>query len=247
VVGNSTTYMVVPEPAASPPWPRLLEEGLRRRGVDARVDLDGEWFGLLPDGARRWADRWRGTHHDVLVIVYGYADMQPNLVPTRVVRWATTWDRSVGTRRSRLRDQVTGRVWPPLRRLGRLTADNLARPTWRVHPEVFAGTLRSWVDLAVHDGTAVVVADIQPVVGRYEHAFPGLARRRATYCRLIEQVVDGAGPNVVLWRLSEADGGTGAHLPDALHFDDHGHRAAAAALERCVERLLGLSAGRPPG
>lgn len=242
VVGNSTTYMVVPQPATIPPWPRLLEHRLRARGIDARVDLDPEWFGLLPDGARRWREQWRGHHHDVLVIVYGFVDMQPNLVPTPVVRWATTWDKGVGTRRARVRARATELVWPPLRRLARRTADNLAQVTWRVHPDTFARTLRAWIDQAVHDGTAVVVADIQPVVGRYEYAFPGLSARRDRYQRVIEAVVASAPAGVVRWRQSEIDPG-----PDALHFDEHGHLAAAEALERCIDEVLAVSVAPPPG
>lgn len=241
VVGTSRCYMVVPEAPGSLPWPQLLERRLRARGIDAEVDVHPEWFGLLPDGCRRWRDQLRGRGHDVVVIVYGYADLQPNLVATPVVRWATTWDKSVGTVRSGLRARVTKRVWPPLRRLGRRTADNLARSTWRVHPDVYAAELRDWLRLLAHDGAAAVVGDIPPVVGRYRYVFPGLERRRERYQAMIEAVVADAPGRAVLWRMSSIGED---HLPDALHFDAAGHDLAAAQLEACIDAV---SAGRPLG
>jgi lysophospholipase L1-like esterase len=169
---------------------------------------------------------------DVVIVAYGIIELQPNIVPTRVVRHMTTASVAgtgpVGLWNRRLKR----RVWPRLRDLQRRGAAVAGTRTWRVKPAHFAAELDRFVRVAREQRSLVLVCDVGRPGSRLEHFFPGIGERHRIYEEAIEGVVERASDDDVrLVRISAVIDERGEEaMPDGMHFDAKAHATIAALL-----------------
>ena len=229
VVGNSAAVMV--EPAHGPrdegTYGEQLVTMLADAGVPTTVTHAGRWFGLVDEFVSRYERDIRDPFPDVLVLHFGMAECQSNVLSRRIVRHVTTWERT--SRRTALayRNRVVPPVWRVLRRYQRWAAAHDDR-THRLGPRRFRADYSRLIDLVRKDcAPLVLLVDIDPPGDRVEHWLPGTARRALAYNAILADIAASYDDGVRLIRASETLTDVKLELPDGLHRTPAGHRLTA--------------------
>ena len=241
VVGNSASYLVEPThgPRDGGSYGEQLVSLLGDRGVPTVTTHTGTWFGMVHQALPRWEKDVRDRFPDVLVLHFGMAECQSNVVPSWLIRHTGTWDRT--SRRSALayRRWVAGRLWRVVRRVQRWTSARDRDLTHRLSPRRFEADMRRMIELVRKEcGSLVLLVDVDPVGPRVEHWLPGTTRRAARYNEILAGIASSYEDAVHLVparaQLTDLD----AQLPDGLHRTPAGHALTAALLAEEITRWL---------
>jgi lysophospholipase L1-like esterase len=218
-----------------------VERLLVARGIPATVDNRSRWYELIGTGAERWRRSVRLLTPDVVVIVYGSAECQPNVVPTWLSRHFMTWDQRTGGLGARYRRHVAPPLWRALRTYQRKASALDRGRTWRLPPKRYRTELVELVRMTRGEGALVLLLDIPPFGPRIEHHLPGSAARRDRFQALTREVVTALGdPDVRIVPVSAVvqELGFDEALPDGLHLTAAGHRRTADLLVAEMEPWL---------
>jgi lysophospholipase L1-like esterase len=237
VFGNSAAYMVVPprrhrNEGSFAEW---LERVLRERGHDVVVDNRARWYDRVNVAEQRYHEDVTPSRPDVVVLQYGSAECQPNVLPTALSRHFTTWDQSITGWRGFLRRRVDRPLWRTARRWQRWAAARAGSRTWRVPPDRFEAGMRHLVGLATTWGAAVAVLDIPEPSDLLRHHLPGIDERRERYRAILRRIVADADDDRVVFVEVPAAGN------DGLHLDAGGHRVLGERLADVVAGWFALS------
>ncbi len=245
VAGNSASLFVVPPRRRRDEgtYGELLPGRLAAAGVRATVTHTGKWFDMVHELRRRYETAVRNHFPDVLVLNYGMAECQPEVVPTWLVRHFTTWNRSSHPVALRYRDSLSPPVWRYVRRWQQVAAGRVGPSrTHRLAPQRFSTEMERVIRMAREDiGCLVLVLDLDPPGERVCHWMPGLRERWRAYQQILADLVaDLADPEVRLVAASRtvADLGVDVALPDGLHRTSVGHSRTAALLGEEILRWL---------
>lgn len=240
VVGSSAAVMV--EPAHGPrdggTYGEQLAVLLGQTGIPTTVTHFGRWFGQVDEVVARYEHGIRDYFPDVLVLNFGMAECQSNLLPTAVVRHLTTWHRTSRPGARFYRERLVPRVWPRLRDYQRWASGH-DEWTHRLPPRRFVADFRRLIDLARKDcGCLVLLVDIDPAGERVEHWLPGTVQRVGHYNRLLSEVAAAYDDGVRLVETSGTITDPIAHLPDGLHRTPAGHALTAGLLATEIQAWL---------
>jgi lysophospholipase L1-like esterase len=233
VVGNSCAVLVEPEhgPRDGGTYGEQLGPMLAGRGVPTVVSHAGTWFGMVCDVLAHYERDVRDHFADVLVINFGMAECQSDLLPTPIVRHLTTWHRTsrvgTGTYRSRLLPPV----WRQLRRYQQWASAHDNGATHRLGPRRFVADLTRTIDMVRKDcGSLVLLLDIDPPGERVEHWLPGTTARAERYNALLAEVAGRYDDGVRLVPAGALLADPASELPDGLHRSPAGHARTAELL-----------------
>ena len=233
VLGSSASVLVEPEhgPRDGGTYGEQLAVLLTGRGTPTTTTHAGTWFGRICDTVPHYERQVRDHFPDVLVVNFGMAECQSDLLPAWVVRHLTTWHRTSRAGTTLYREKVARRVWPVLRDYQQWAGRHDAGRTHRLRPSRFVADLRRTIDMTRKDcGSLVLLLDIDPPGARVEHWLPGTTARVARYNALLQQVADGYDDTVRLVRAGAALTDPATQLPDGLHRSPEGHAMTAALL-----------------
>ena len=237
-VGSSTCFMTAPvrPTRVDGPYPELLPEILALQGISARSSLRSQWYGMIHEALPR-QESYRDTMPDVVILNFGLAECQPNVLPTWINRHFTTWNHGTRPFSRWYRKKPIRPMWKKARQWQRLGSRIVKQRTHRLSPTRFEISMRTLIKLLRNDMQClVIVLDIDPPDDKVEHFLPGLGQRVARYNEILRQVVSSFdSPEVRLLETSHivADHGFKAALPDGLHRSPMGHRLVAE--EICAE------------
>lgn len=246
VIGSSAAVLVEPQhgPRDGGTYGEQLGPMLADEGVPTVVTHAGRWFGQIHEYVSRYERDVRDPFPDVLVIHFGMAECQSDVLPSRIVRHFTTWERTSRRSAEVYRRRIAPRVWRVLRTYQRAVGARDHDRTHRLRPHRFVADYRRIIDLVRKDcGSLVLLIDIDPPGDRVEHWLPGTARRVAAYNRLLAEVADGYDDDVRLVPSSQHLTDVASELPDGLHRTPAGHRITARLV--ADEILAWLGTGRP--
>jgi lysophospholipase L1-like esterase len=233
VIGSSVSVMVQPRhgPRDAGTYGEQLGPLLTDAGVPTTVTHAGRWFGQIHEYVSRYERDVRDPFPDVLVINFGLAECQSDLLPSRFVRHFTTWERTSRAGASFYRKRIAAPLWTVLRSYQR-HASRLDRDrTHRLRPKRFVADYRRIINLVRKDcGSLVLLLDIDPPGDRVEHWLPGTRRRIRHYNELLAQVADGYDDHVRLVRASATLVDPATELPDGMHRTPAGHALTARLL-----------------
>lgn len=232
VLGNSLAIMANPRPdRASGVWAEVVADRMSDELGPTALALEARWFELAPQALAEYEQRVTSHAPDVVVIQYGYNEMQPWLLPVWLVRHLLTDHVTTGRVSSWYRRTVVPRLWRALRAYRRPAARVVGTRTWQLRRGRFRRTLQHLVRLSRNQHRALVlVVDVNPVTAKVEHFLPGQSRRHGLYQELIAGVVADAGdPDVRLIRASEVVERLGVEtaMPDGIHLSADAHRQVA--------------------
>ena len=242
VIGNSVATMVHDRSSRlEGPYPELLEQLLRDKGLDVEVRNAGREFGLINDGIYRYQELERAWSPDVLIVNFGMAESQPPFIPHGVYNHFMTWDVGLSRPAQAYRRKVAPWLWTQLRKAQRAAVSRMGMHGWRINPRKYVTLLKQVIFLARYDHRLVLVLDINPPGERIAYSLPGAGPRRDKYQELTLQVVAEA-------RVNDPDGvkliesskiadelGMDAALPDGYHFSAKAHRRMAEMLAAEIE------------
>lgn len=242
VIGSSAAVLVEPQhgPRDGGTYGEQLGPLLSRGGIPTTVTQAGRWFGQVDEFVGRYERDIRDPMPDVLVLNFGMAECQSNLLPSWLVRHATTWHRTSRPAARVYRGRVMPRLWPVLRDYQQW-ASARDRWTYRLPPQRFQADLRRLIDLARKEcGCLVLLVDIDPAGERVEHWLPGTSERVRRYNRLLAEVAAGYDDDVRLVEASKTLAGQEEELaPDGLHRTPAGHALTADLLAQEIRQWLG--------
>jgi len=233
VLGSSASVLVEPHhgPRDGGTYGEQLADLLTDRGLPTVVSHAGTWFGRICDALPHYERDVRDHFPDVLVVNYGMAECQSDVLPTFVVRHLTTWHRTSRAGTRLYREKLARKAWPLLRDYQRWAGAHDKGRTHRLRPSRFVTDLRRTIDMARKDcGCLVLLLDIDPPGARVEHWLPGTTARVARYNALLQEVADGYDDTVRLVRAGAALDDPATQLPDGLHRSPAGHALTAAML-----------------
>lgn len=235
VVGSSTSFMTAPIRGSrtNGTYPERLPEELARLGIAARSSLRSQWYGMIHE-ARPRAETYRDTMPDVVILNFGMAECQPNMLPTWLNRHFTTWDKSTKPLPRWYRKRIAPTLWKRARWWQRFAARAVKMRTHRLSPKRFQLEMRMLAKQLRNDLQALVlVLDIEPPNAKIEHFLPGLGQRVAHYNDLLRATVtEIADPDVRFVEVGALvrEHGHAQVLPDGLHKSPEGHRMVAQLL-----------------
>lgn len=242
VLGSSCAVLVEPEhgPRDCGTYGEQLVPLLAARGIPAVVSHAGTWFGRVCDALPHYERDVRDHFADVLVVNYGMAECQSDLLPTAVVRHLTTWHRTSRPGARAYRSKVVPVVWRQLRRYQQWAAAHDDGRTHRLNPRRFVTDMTRVIDLVRKDcGPLVLLLDIDPPGERLEHWLPGTAARVARYNALLADIAGRYDDAVRLVPASATLTDPATELPDGLHRSVAGHGLTAALLADEITAWLG--------
>ena len=166
VVGSSISVMMVPprRHRDEATFGELLPRLLRRQGIPAVGEVDGQWFGTIRDLRRRYEHAVRNRFPDVLVIVFGMAECQARVLPTWLVRHMTTWDLGAAPVSRWYRRRLAPVAWRLLRAWQRWAHPRVGARTARLSPSRFRGEMAHVIEMARTEvRPLVLVLDVFPL------------------------------------------------------------------------------------
>lgn len=241
IVGNSVPILVVPPRPnrEEGTYGEQLERLLVTSGVPARVENHARLFELIHEGGPRFRHELVGLFPDVLVIHYGILELQPNVVPTGIVRHLTRTEHGGRGLRGLWMRRGVPVVWSGVRSYQRWASARAGMRTWRLPPKRFAAELEHVVRVARSAHVLVLVVDVHRPNDRLEHFLPGIGRRWERFQDELRRTVDGFSrdPHV---RLVEASAvadklGLDRATADGLHLTAEAHGLLA---ERLAEEIV---------
>lgn len=241
VLGSSASVLVEPHhgPRDGGTYGEQLAARLTGAGVPTSVSHAGTWFGRICDTIPRYERDVRDHFPDVLVVNYGVVECQSDVLPTWLVRHATTWHRTSRLGTSAYRGRLVPPAWRALRAYQRRVSGHDS-VTHRLRPKRFVADLTRTIDLVRKDcGSLVLLLDIDPPGPRVEHWLPGTGERAAAYNGLLAQVAAGYDDTVRLVRAGAQLTDPATQLPDGLHRSPEGHALTADLLAKEVLEWLG--------
>lgn len=233
VIGNSCAVMVEPVhgPRDGGTYGEQLGSMLAAAGVPATVTHSGRWFGMIHEYIARYERDIRDPFPDVLVINFGLAECQSNLLPSSLVRHFGTWHRTSRPGAGFYRRRIANPLWRALRAYQRRVARVDHDTTHRLRPARFQADYRRIIDLIRKEcGSLVLLVDIDPVGDRVEYWLPGTGARIARYNVLLDEVADGYDAHVRVVPASASLTDISAELPDGMHRNAAAHSLTARLL-----------------
>lgn len=240
VLGSSASVLV--EPAHGPrdggPYGAQLAARLTAEGIPTVTSHAGTWFGRICDTIPHYERDVRDHFPDVLVINFGMAECQSDVLPAWVVRHITTWHRTSRAGTATYRGRLLPPVWKALRGYQRRVGGR-DTVTHRLRPSRFVADMTRTIDMARKDcGALVLLVDIDPPGDRVEHWLPGTTRRAEHYNDLLAGIAAGYDDGVRLVRASTTLTDPATQLPDGLHRSPEGHGLTAALLGAEIRQWL---------
>lgn len=243
VLGNSAALMSIPRPdRRSGPWPELLADRLSDELGPTTLALHARWFEMIPGALAAYEERVTTHAPDIVVIQYGYAEMQPWLAPMWLLRHLITdhtASRPVGVF---YRSRIAPRLWRWLRSFRRWLARRVGTRGWQLRPERFERLLHHLIRSCRDQHQAlVIVLDIHPPTDKVEAFLPGMRERYRIYQSRLRSVVERFDdPEVALVPISTIieEIGLEAAMTDGIHFSPDTHRAIAEQVTREVMTRL---------
>lgn len=240
VVGNSTAMYVRPyrRGRADGSYGEVLERRLRERGVAAEMVNEARWWDMVHQLFPRVQERVLRHAPDVTIVNYGMGECQPNVFPTTLQRFVTTWHPNLHpaarlARRAAIRPLYRFMVWfmPRASRVVGLR-------TWRLPPARFESELRRLVTFVRREtGGLVLLLTLNPPGPFLRNLMPGIEERAVRYNEIVARVVhDVDDPAIQLVEAGAVveDGGWRRTMTDGLHYTARGHREVAELLEQAV-------------
>lgn len=244
VLGNSTAMYVRPRRKSRDDltYGELLEDHLRRRGIDAFVINQARWWERVHDVLPRWQEAVSAHMPDVVVLNYGLGECQPNAFPVPLMRWVYTWRPSLNPVARRVRAVAVR----PMQRLMAASMPHISRRlgmrTWRLRPSRFEAELRRLIEITRQEtGALVLVLTLNPPGPFLCNLMPGVEERSVRYSDLIRSVVkslDDPEVQVVEAGAIVDDLGWRKTMVDGLHYTARGHQEVAGLLEAAVVSWL---------
>lgn len=234
VLGSSASVMVQPEhgPRDGGTYGEQLVPLLASHGVPTVVSHAGTWFGQIRQTLAHYERDVRDHFPDVLVINFGMAECQSNLLPSWVVRHMTTWHRTSRPGATFYRQALLPKVWPRLRDYQQWASAHDDGRTHRHSPQRFTADLSRTIDMARKDcGCLVLLLDIDPPGDRVEHWLPGTAARVERYNALLRSIADQYDDDVRLVSAGALLDDPQIQIPDGLHRSPSGHAHTAGLLQ----------------
>lgn len=241
IVGSSVAVMVEPRhgPRDGGTYGEQLAPILADAGVPALVTHAGRWFGMVHEFVPRYERDVRDPFPDVLVINFGFIECQSGLLPGRIVRHFTTWERTSRRGAGAYRRRIADPLWRVLRSYQRTAARIDRHRTHRLRPARFQADLRRIIDLVRKEcGSLVLLIDIDPAGDRVEHWLPGTRDRVRRYNALLATVADGYDDDVRLVNAAATLSDPLSQLPDGIHRTSEGHRLTAQLIADEIMRWL---------
>jgi lysophospholipase L1-like esterase len=242
VLGSSASVLVEPEhgPRDGGTYGEQLVPLLADRGLPTVVSHSGTWFGQIWQALADYERNVRDHFPDVLVINYGMAECQSNLLPSVVVRHITTWHRTSRAVAGLYRERLLPPVWRRLRDYQRWASARDDGRTHRHSPRRFVADMTRTIDMARKDcGCLVLLVDIDPPGDRVEHWLPGTTERVRRYNALLAQIADGYDDGVRLVPAGALLSDPAVQIPDGLHRSPSGHAHTASLLAEQITGWLG--------
>lgn len=233
VLGSSASVLVQPDhgPRDAGTYGEQLVPLLAGRSVPTVVSHASTWFGQIWQTLPHYERAVRDHFPDVLVINFGMAECQSNLLPSWVVRHITTWHRTSRPGAAFYRNRLLPKVWPRLRDYQQWASAKDDGRTHRHSPDRFVADLTRTIDMARKDcGCLVLLLDIDPPGERVEHWLPGTARRVERYNALLADLAAGYDDHVRLVPAGALLADLATDLPDGLHRSPAGHGRTAELL-----------------
>lgn len=236
VLGNSVPLLMVPKRTRrrAGTYPELLAGVLAEAGIDAEVVDEARMFEMIQEGGRRFGEDIAPLHPDVLILHYGIIELQPNVLPTTVVRHLSV-SRPGGRGLRRIwRRHAVPRLWPPARAWQRWASARVGLRTWRFSPDRFVAELDHLVGAARYDRALVLVLDVHDPGPRLEHFLPGIHARWQRHQEALRRYVEGCDdPGVRLVEVSAVAAGLGGRAStDGLHLGAEGHALLAQVIAK---------------
>ena len=241
VVGHSASFMVEPQhgPRDLGSYGEQLVPLMGDQGIPTVTTHTGTWFGMVNQVLSRWETDIRDRFPDVLVLHYGMAECQSNVVPSWLIRHTGTWYRTSRLGTKAYRRWVAGPLWRAARRLQRWTSGLDRDLTHRLSPRRFEADIRRVTDLVRKEcGSLVLLIDLDPVGSRVEHWLPGTSQRAARYNTILAGIADSYDDGVHLVPAGAQLVDVAALLPDGLHRTVEGHTLTARLLAEEITRWL---------
>jgi lysophospholipase L1-like esterase len=246
VVGNSASYLVEPQHGprtGGGNYGEQLVELLAAEGVPTRTTHAGRWFGQVQEFIGRYEADIRDPFPDVLVLHFGMAEAQTNLLPTAVVRHFGTWHRGSHPVAVAYRGRVAPRLWKAARAYQRWAGSHDDGRTHRLSPQRFTRDMTRLVELIRKDvAPLVLLLDLDPITGRVEYWLPGQSARRDHYQKLLFEIAGQFDDAVRVVEASKTITDVDTQVPDGLHRTAAAHRLTAELLRDEILAWLGKDA-----
>lgn len=241
VLGSSVGYYVRPPERHSAPYPIVLEELLRSRGVDAHVLNHSAWFVLVHEAFRGVESMVVPSGAQVIILNFGILEAESTLLPTALVR--AVYDAKATSHRigSALRRHIVR----PVHLFHLRVAPRIMRVTGAFHrlsPTRFEFEMTRMVSFLRKERQALVlVLNINPPGDNVEEILPGTRNSVGVYNRILKGVVrsfDDANVRLVDVASMVEREGADRVLPDGIHYSDVGHCIVADMLAREIDCWL---------
>lgn len=246
VVGHSAAFLVEPQHGprtGGGNYGEQVAELLTAVGVPTQTTHAGRWFGLVSDFVGRYERDFRDTFCDVLVLHFGQAEAQTNVLPSTIFRHFGTWHRTSRPGAQLYRDKVAGRVWKRARAWQRWAGSHDDGRTHRLSPQRFTRDMTRLVELIRKDvAPLVLLVDLDPITGRVEYWLPGQNSRREHYQKLLFEIAGQFDDAVRVVEASKTITDVDTQVPDGLHRTAAAHRLTAELLRDEILAWLGKDA-----
>lgn len=227
------------------PYPRVVEEQLRRRGHDVHTQVHALSAVRATSILSRWEEEATSTAPDVVVLHYGHMETIHALIPRWVERHARAGRERPGPVRERYRAHLVRPVWKLLAQLQRRVDLALPRP-WaeriaRRRAERVVALLEQYVARLGRLTSPLVVVMGMTSPGRlWLDWFPGIAVRMPAMEAALQAMVERAdSPRLVfldVWDEAQAWDERGEDpRPDGGHYTAAFHRRVGERLAATVE------------
>jgi lysophospholipase L1-like esterase len=235
VASSSVGYFVRPpgEDRSEGCYAERVNDLLAAAAVPNQVSNQSYWLGEIHDAFHHIEARVLAFSPDVVVIDFGWLECQPQVFPTALLRWLTTYRPRLNPRTMKWRRKAARRISRLYKKLTPAVASRWPGVSSRMPPERFEQELTRYIDVVRKELRALVlVTNLNPTSDRVAEVLPGVHERTKQYSDIIERVVERADPDVRLVDTRSLVEGLGVDkvLPDGIHYNVEGHRLVADML-----------------
>src|SRR3954469_13308920 len=244
VAGSSVGYLVRPQGAdrSEGCYAERVNDLLTAAGVPNQVSNQSYWLGEIHDAFHHIEERVFTFSPDVVVLDFGWLECQPQVFPTALLRWLTTYRPSLNPRTMKWRRKVAPRISQLYKKVTPAVASRWAGVPSRMPSARFEQEMTRYINVVRKElRSLVLVTNLNPTSDRVPDVLPGVHQRAKQYSDIIERVVERAGADVRLIDTRALVEGLGVDkvLPDGIHYNVEGHRLVADMLVGEIMAWLG--------